>query len=78
MGGTPKWTAYKFTKVIMENPIEMDDLVAPTFMETPKPQTWIIPWIIGITDWCMTLKYCLLLWASYRLKMSLTDSATFA
>ena len=44
-GGTPKWMAYKFTKVIMENPIEMDDLVAPPFMETPKLQTWIIPWI---------------------------------
>ena len=41
--------AHKFTKFIMENPIEMDDLVAPPFMETPKLQTWIIPWIIGIT-----------------------------
>jgi hypothetical protein len=40
---------YKFTKFIMENPIEMDDLVAPPFMETPKLQTWIIPCIIGIT-----------------------------
>ena len=49
MGGTPKWMVYKFTKFIMENPIEMDDLVAPPFMETPKLQTWIIPWIIGIT-----------------------------
>ena len=48
MGGTPKWMVYKFTK-LMENPIEMDDLVAPPFMETPKLQTWIIPWIIGIT-----------------------------
>ena len=33
-GGTPKWMVYK------GNPIEMDDLGVPPFMETPKSTPW--------------------------------------
>ena len=32
-GGTPKWMVYKF---IRDNPIDMDDLGVPPFVETSK------------------------------------------
>ena len=37
MGGTPKWMIYK------ENPIEMDDLGVPPFMETPISRIYAKP-----------------------------------